>query len=225
MPMDSYHPFQIRTPEGGGVHDGDGHDTAADATEERSPISFSFTFVAVLIVVLYFMAMFFLGLLCYTDRALRRPSYERQDGCCSVLWKAIKFAFFIRFLEICWESCCSSRRGSGRPVAVADSGSSRRAREDPADHEWYGGSPYPSPYYNRWYAPPGEEAQPIPLQSMREPAPRNTSGDSSENGNRSVPARTWSGSTLGRSDGALPERPPRARLPRAMSEASTLRDA
>ncbi|KAK3298268.1 uncharacterized protein B0H64DRAFT_438757 [Chaetomium fimeti] len=232
MPMDSYHAFQVRTPEGGVVQDGDGHGTAVDATDERTPSSFnfSFTFVGVMILVLYFTAMFFLGLLCYSHRALRRPRHEQQDGCCSVLWKAIKFAFFIRFLEICWEVCCSNGRGSGRSVAAAaaaaaGSGSSRRAR-NPADEEWYyGGSPYPSPYYNLWYNSPEEAAQPVPLRTMQGPTRRNTPQGSPEDGDMSAPARTWSGSTLDQSDAAVPAHPPRARLPRTVSEASTLRDA
>jgi hypothetical protein len=128
-----------------------------------------------------------------------------------------------RFIEVLWKSCRLTEGERARRVAATGGPSNRRHRTHEEEEELYG-SPYISsaPAYWHVYHHPAEEAQPIPLGSMEESVQRNTARDSPENADRSALARTWSGSTLNQSDAVLPERPPRARLPRTMSDASTL---
>lgn len=64
--MDGYYPFQVRSLEGGGLQDGGGPGSTADATREPASSSFATTFSMVMIVVMYFVAMFFFGLIYYT---------------------------------------------------------------------------------------------------------------------------------------------------------------
>ena len=67
--MDVYHPFQVRTQEGGGENSADGQHSAADPTNEPDPNSNSpspLAVVAATLIVIYFVAMFFFGLIYYT---------------------------------------------------------------------------------------------------------------------------------------------------------------
>lgn len=66
--MDVYHPFQVRTHGGAGVHRRDGHESAVDPTPTNEPAPGPSPLAVVLatLVVIYFVAMFFFGLIYYT---------------------------------------------------------------------------------------------------------------------------------------------------------------
>jgi hypothetical protein len=72
--MDGYQPYQVRTPEGGGVHDRNGHERAADPTPTNEPAPGpSLIVVVATLIVIYVVAMLFFGLIYYTGTKTASP--------------------------------------------------------------------------------------------------------------------------------------------------------
>jgi hypothetical protein len=72
--MDGYHPYQVHIPEGGGVHDRDGHESAADPTPTNDPAPGpSLVVVVATLIVIYVVAMLFFGLIYYTGTKTASP--------------------------------------------------------------------------------------------------------------------------------------------------------